>query len=212
MPRTWEKLANSDEIYTSESDYQSAAYQLVTAQVLYEQDPGQRVSYHLIRRYPAEFKEALALLGMELIINDDYRYCAAVPRESRKVLLPLQETLLILVLRQLFHERAMKGELEAGRAIVAIEELQSHYSQSTGRSLPQTASDLREALSPLRRYGLARLVDTETGDVQPFNIAIQPAIEELVNEAAVSRLGAYQAARASATADARQGEVDDETT
>lgn len=209
MPRSWEKLANADELYTSESDYQAAAYQLVTAQVLYEQDVSQRVSYHIIRRYPAEFKEAMALLGMELIVNDDYRYCAAVPREARKVLLPLQDTLLILVLRQLFHERAMKGELDSGRAMVTIEELQAHYTQGTGRSLPQTAIDLREALAPLRRYGLARLVDTEHGDSQPFHIAIQPAIEELVNEAAVSKLGAYQAARTSAAAE-RQGEGDDE--
>jgi hypothetical protein len=210
MPRTWDKLANSDELYTRESDYQSAAYQLVTAQVLYEQDVSQRVSYHIVRRYPTEFKEALALLGMELIVNEDYRYCAAVPREARKVLLPLQDTLLILVLRQLFHERAMKGELEAGRAVVTIEELQAHYNQSTGRSLPQTASDLREALSPLRRYGLARLVDAEAGDVQPFNIAIQPAIEELVNEATVSKLGAYQATRTGVAAE-REGERDNET-
>ncbi|WLT40289.1 DUF4194 domain-containing protein (plasmid) [Synechocystis sp. B12] len=107
MPRTWEKLANDDPIYSSESEFQAAAYQLVTAQVLYEQDAAQRVSYHLVRRYPGDFKEALLLFGMELIINDDYRYCAAVPRESRKVLLPLRETLLILVMRQLFHERAL---------------------------------------------------------------------------------------------------------
>jgi hypothetical protein len=210
MPRTWEKLANADSLYNNESDYQAAAYQLVTAQVLYEQDQTQRVSYHLVRRYPTEFKEALALFGMELIISDDYRYCAAVPRESRKVLLPLQETLLILVMRQLFHERAMKGELDSGRAVVTIEELQTHYTQATNRVLPQTATDLRETLAPLRRYGLTRLIDTDPGDAQPFSIAIQPAIEELVNEAAVSKLGAYQAARASATAESRQGEDDHE--
>lgn len=210
MPRTWEKLANADELYNSESEYQLAAYQLVTAQVLYEQDPSQRVAYHLIRRYPGEFKEAVSLLGMELIVNDDYRYCAAVPREARKVYLPLQDTLLILVLRQLFHERAMKGELEAGRALITIEELKAHYTQGTGRVLPQAVVELREALDPLRRYGLARLVDTEPGDVQPFNIAIQPAIEELVNEAAVSKLGAYQVARNSEAAE-RQTEDDHET-
>jgi len=206
MPRTWEKLANADELYTSESDYQSAAYQLVTAQVLYEQEPHQRVAYHLIRRYPAEFKEAMGLLGMELLVNDDYRYCAAVPREARKVYLPLQDTLLILVLRQLFHELAMKGELESGRALITIEELKTNYTQSTGRTLPQSVVDLREALAPLRRYGLARLVDTEPGDVQPFNIAIQPAFEVLVNEAAVSKLGAYQVARNPAVVERQAGD------
>ncbi len=210
MPRTWEKLANGDALYNSESDYQAAAYQLVTAQVLYEQDQTQRVSYHLIRRYPAEYKEALGLFGMELIINEDYRYCAAVPRESRKVLLPLQDTLLILVMRQLFHERAMKGELEAGRAVITIEELQTHYTQATNRTLPLTVTDMRETLAPLRRFGLIRLLEAE--DAQPFTIAIQPAIEELVNEAAVGKLGAYQIARVGSAAEARKEADDHEAT
>lgn len=206
MPRTWERLANADVLYNSESDYQSAAYQLVTAQVLYEADVSQRVAYQLIRRYPTDFKEALELFGMELVINDDYRYCAAVPREARKVFLPLQDTLLILILRQLFHERAMKGELDAGRAIITIEELCTHYEQSTSRVLPKTAKDLKEALAPLRRYGMARLIEAEEGDNQPFNIAIQPAIEALVNDAAVGRLGAYQGARANVRSQANEGD------
>lgn len=191
MPKNWERYAQEDEIYRSESDYQSAAYQLVTEQVLYESDRRQRTAFHIVNRHRGAFKEAVALFGLELVFNDDYRYCAAVPREVRMTPLPVQDTLLILVMRLMFHDRAVRGELDMGRAVVSIEDLMATYKGKTARDLPSSAGELRAALDGLRRCGLARAIDSEEGSEQPFDVAILPAIAELVNEAAASRLAGF---------------------
>lgn len=210
MPRNWERYAQEDEIYRSEHDYQSAAYQLVTEQVLYESDRRQRTAYHVINRHRSAFKEAMALLGLELFFNDDYRYCAAVPRDVRMTPLPVQDTLLILVMRMMFHDRAVRGELDMGRAIVSIEDLMATYKGKTGRELPSSAGELREALDSLRRCGLARAIEAEEGSEQPFDIAILPAIAELVNEAAASRLAGFLEASAAPAEEERREELENE--
>ena len=78
-----------------------------------------------------------------------------------------------------------------GRAIVSIEALMTTYKGKTGRDLPSSAGELRAALDGLRRCGLARAIDPEEDSEQPFDIAILPAIAELVNEAAASRLAGF---------------------
>ena len=78
MPRTWEKIAGEDPIYNAEDYFADALYQIVTEQVLYQSDLRQRTSYEVIRRHIRDFREALALSKLELVINDDYRYCAAI--------------------------------------------------------------------------------------------------------------------------------------
>lgn len=206
MPKNWERCAQDDEIYRSERDYQSAAYQLVTEQVLYETDLRQRTAYHVINRHRGAFKEAVALLGLELFFNDDYRYCAAVPREVRMTPLSVQDTLLVLVMRLMFHDRAVRGELDMGRAIVSIEDLLTTYKGKTGRELPSRAGELRAAIDGLRRCGLARAIDAEEGSEQPFDIAILPAIAELVNEAAASRLTGFLDASTATAEEARPEE------
>lgn len=207
MPITWDKVAQDDEVYRDVNDYKQAAYQLVTEQILYESNPAQRKSYRLARRHYNQFKEALALLGLDLFHNESYRFLYTVPREIRQVAVSLDETLLILVLRQLYHERASKGELEEGRAIVAIEDLHQAFSSSTKRELPSTAVDLRSMIHQLRRYGIARTRDAEEGSLQPFDVVILPGIADVVNEAAVSKLGAYLTATNSVSL---PQEVDDE--
>jgi len=48
VPKDWSALAEASELYEV-SDFQSAAYQLLCAQVLYENEHRQRVSFQLGR-------------------------------------------------------------------------------------------------------------------------------------------------------------------
>ena len=217
MPRDWTALAETSDIYEV-ADFQNAAYQLLCAQVLYENENRQRLSFQLIATYRAAFMEAFDLFGMQLRFNDSYRYCYAIPQSSKQTTLPLQDTLLMLVLCKLWHERASRGELDDGDAVVAIEELQESYRAETGRDLPAQSGQLRELIDRAKRFGAAKTVKNEDDASQPFDIVILPGIEVLVSEAALAKLSSHYAAAAliannGARVDAaatEQTEVDDE--
>lgn len=196
MPRNWVKLAESSAIH-EESDFKSASYQLLCAQVLYESDQAQRVAYRLIADHRTEFKEAFQLFGMDLVFDDASRYVAAIPEGGRKAILPLTESLLVLVLRKLYHEQASRGALEdGGVAIVSIDELRSAYLASTRRELPTSVGDLGALVDQMQRFGIARQIESETDSVQPFDVAVLPGIQTLVNEAALMKLSAHHEAAA----------------
>lgn len=192
MPRNWSALAqNSNGIYT-ENDFKQAFYQLVCSQALYAREMHHSVAYALIARYRAEFEEAADLLGLQLRFNDNYRYCYVVPYAAKHQQLDTTETLLMLVLRRLYHDRALSGDLYAGEAVVTIDELVAAYQASTQRELPKTAVDLRDLILHMRRYGIAKPGKPAEGDAQPFTVVILPAINDILSESALSRLGAYQ--------------------
>lgn len=192
MPKDWSALAEGSDLYTT-SDFQSAAYQLLCAQVLYENERLQRVSYQLIAAYRAPFMEAFDLFGMQLRFNDAFRYCYAIPQSAKQTTLPLQDTLLMLLLCKLWHERASRGELDDGNAAVSIEELQESYRTETGRELPSQSGQLRDLIERVRRFGAAKLVKNEDDASQPFSIMILPGIEVLVSEVALAKLTAHLA-------------------
>lgn len=198
MPRNWTVLAdNSDGLYTVQ-DFESAAYQLMSAQVLYEQEHHQRVAYALICRYRNEFTEVFRLFGMDVLFRDHARYVAAVPDSTnRRTQLTLQETQLVLVLRKLYHEQAKRMELEDGLlAVTTIDELRSAFQSATQRELPTTARDIGALIDQMQRFGIAKQVKGDPQDLQPFNIAILPGIETLVNEATLLKLSTHYDAAA----------------
>lgn len=195
MPKDWNALAEASDIYEA-SDFQNAAYQLLCSQVLYENEHRQRVSFQLIAAHRAAFMEAFALFGMPLRFNDAFRYCYAIPQSSKQTSLPLQDTLLMLVLCKLWHERASRGELDDGNALVSIEELQESYRAETGRELPSQSGQLRDLVERVKRFGAAKTAKNEDEAGQPFDIVILPGIEVLVSEVALAKLSAHHAAAA----------------
>jgi len=188
MPRNWSALAESTQ--TDEEFFQSAAYQLLCAQVLYEADPTQCKAYRLIAAHRREFEEAFELFGMTLTFVDHARYVAAVPRfQNRRAILTLQESQLVLVLRKLYHEQASRGALEDdARALVTIEELRSAFKAATTRELPTSIKELEALIDQMQRFGLARRVAAQSDIQQPFDIAILPGVQTLVNETTLMKL------------------------
>jgi len=192
MPRDWTALAEGSELCDA-SDFQNAAYQLLCAQVLYEAEQRHRVSYQLIAGHRPAFMEAFELFGMQLRFNDAYRYCYAIPKGTKQNPLPLQDTLLMLVLGKLWHERASRGELDDGSAVISIADLQESYRSETQRELPTQSGQLRDLMDRVKRFGAAKLVKNEDDSNQPFDIAILPGIEALVSESALARLSSHRA-------------------
>lgn len=219
MKRSWSTLSQASGLYTVQ-DFERAAYRLVTEQVLYRSDRHSRIAYDLIEAYFADFAAALEPLGMRLERNAHYRYLVAMPSHGEGTPVTLEQTLLMLVLRQRYDEAMRQGRVEdLGEVMVELPELQEAYPALTGRPMPETGP-LRELLKTLKRWAVCRLQDPEPDDPQPFRIAVRPAIVEIVGALWLQRLDQHNrdedededaAMGQAASEDADEAELRDET-
>lgn len=192
MARDWKPAPELATIYT-EGDFQQAAYQLLTSQVLYAAERFQSNAYRIISAHRSQFIENFrSLLNVDVVFNDTHRYVMARPRGERRVALPLLQTLLILVLRKIYDERGRRGDLDKGEAEVGLVELMEAFKASTGRELPRSSGDLAALIDEMRRFGIARRTTIASPDGQPWSVVIMPAVEQLIDESWAARLAAHQ--------------------
>lgn len=205
MKRSWSTLSQqSGGIYTVQ-DFERAAYRLVTEQVLYASDKLARTAYLLVEEHLADFAAALEPLGIRLERNAHYRYVAALPAHAEGVPVTLEETLLVLVLRQRYDEAMRQGRIEEqGEVLVELPELQEAYPALAGREMPEVGT-LRALGRTLKRWGVARLVDSDPDDPQPFHFAVRPAVVEIVGAQWLQRLDQHNRG----DADEDEAEADD---
>ena len=193
MPRNWRSLADASNGIYEVDDFKQALYQLIVHQCLYSRFNQQSTAFRIISAHRRDFEEAVELMGLRLGFNERLEFCYVVPEVVKHTPLDTQDTLFLLVLRQLFHLRGSAGELsDEGDAVVGIEELVATYRSMTGRTMETKNQSLLKGLVKVAsRCGLARLIDAPEDDPQPFAIAILPAIAEVLSEHAVNRFGAH---------------------
>jgi len=209
MKRSWNTISQQSNGLYAPADFERAAYRLVTEQVLYASDRGARSAYHLVEDHFDDYVAALAPLGIRLERNAHYRYVVALPAHADGVPVTLEETLLLLVLRQRYDVAARQGEIEEqGEVMVELPELQEAYAALTGRPMPEVGA-LRTLARSARRWGVARLVDSEPDDPQPFHLRVRPAIVEIVGEAWLQRLDQHNRDDDDGLDAAADGEGDD---
>ena len=188
MKRSWNVLSQLSNGIHAVADFERAAYRLVTEQVLYASDRGTRTAYHLVEDHFDDYVAALAPLGIRLERNAHYRYVVALPAHAEGVPVTLEETLLLLVLRQRYDAAARQGNIEElGEVVVELPELQEAYQALIARPMPEVGT-LRALARTARRWGVARLVDSEADDPQPFHLRVRPAIVDIVGETWLQRL------------------------
>ena len=188
MKRSWNVLSQLSNGTYAVADFERAAYRLVTEQVLYASDRGARIAYHLVEDHFDDYVSALAPLGIRLERNAHYRYVVALPAHAEGVPVTLEETLLLLVLRQRYDEAARQGNIEElGEVVVELPDLQEAYQALIARPMPEIGS-LRALARTARRWGVARLVDSDPDDPQPFHLRVRPAIVDIVGETWLQRL------------------------
>lgn len=188
MKRSWATLSQLSGGTYVPQDFERAAYRLVTEQVLYAADRRSRNAYHLVETYLADFTAALEPLGIRLERNAHYRYVVALPSHGEGLPVTLDETLLVLVLRQRYDEAMRQGQVEdQGEVLVELPELQEAWQHLTGRQMPEVGA-LRTLLRTLRRWSLCREADSEPDDPQPFRILVRPAIVEIAGPQWLQRL------------------------
>ena len=188
MKCSWNVLSQLSNGIHAVADFERAAYRLVTEQVLYASDRGTRTAYHLVEDHFDDYVAALAPLGIRLERNAHYRYVVALPAHAEGVPVTLEETLLLLVLRQRYDAAARQGNIEElGEVVVELPELQEAYQALIARPMPEVGT-LRALARTVRRWGVARLVDSEPDDPQPFHLRVRPAIVDIVGETWLQRL------------------------
>lgn len=199
MSSQWESLAErSQGVYTTDQ-FESAAYRLVSEQVLYAADLRSRVAYALVEQYEREFRATLAPLGIKVQVNRQLRYACAIPLHAKASVATKEQTLLALVLRKIYDEYARVGEInDDGEVLCDLVELTEKYALSTKLELP-TAGRLEDAMRTMKRWGIARAVrddaDVEIDGVdQPFVVAIRPGIADVLGETALQRLALFSEA------------------
>lgn len=189
--QSWDSLAARPGSPYAAADFAAAAYALMAQQVLYASDRLQTVQYRIISENLAAYENLFAMFGMDVQHVATEEFVATIPLVERRTELSLDLTLLVLTLRSLFHIRSSRGETDAGRAIVTIEELREEHQRLTARPLDLEGSALRSLLDQAKRMGMVRLIDSDPNSDQPYDVAIMPGIARLVNEAVVSRLAAH---------------------
>jgi len=210
MKRSWNTLSQmSNGVYVV-ADFERAAWRLVTEQVLYASDRGSRVAYHLVEDHFDDYVAALAPLGIRLERNAHYRYIVALPSHGEGTPVTLEETLLLLMLRQRYDEAMRQGQVEEqGEVIVELPELQEAYQALSGRTMPDVGA-LRALARTLKRWGVCRLVESEADDPQPFHLRVRPAIVEIVGEQWLQRLDQHGGGDEQGEADADEATEDDD--
>jgi hypothetical protein len=209
MSSHWESLAErTNKLYTPE-DFTAAAYRLMAEQVLYDADRRSRTAYALADRFEREFAHVLEPFGVRLRVNRQLRYACAIPAQDKATPATVDQTLLALVLRQVYDECARLGDVtDDGEVVCDLVALGEKYRQATKKPLP-TAGKLEDTLNILKRWGIAKTSrdDADADTDQPYMVVIRPAIAEILGEHAMLRLALFSdPAAAAATAAAQEGE------
>ena len=184
----WERLAAQSNGLYEEQDYQQAAYRLMMEQVIYASDRGGRVPYELVTNHLGAFRDLFEHFGTAITHNPHHGYVVAIPRHAFGARMRLEETRLALLLRRVYDDRINAVDIVDGEAFVTLEELEHLYKDLLGRQLPDRG-EVRALVRSLKRNGMAR--EIEAVDEQPFQIAIRPAITDILGQTALLQLAAY---------------------
>lgn len=185
---TWERLAEQSQGTYDVTNYQQAAYRLMTEQVIYATDRGSRAAYDLLVKHLPLYVELLERFGVSMIHNAYHSYVAAVPTIRVAEKMRIVETRLALVLRWLYDQKMHAADITDGEAFIGLEELGLAYKDKLGRELPDRG-ELRDLATCMKRCGIARIEDPDDG--QPFQIVVRPGIVEVLGETALLQLAAH---------------------
>lgn len=171
-------------------DFTRAANLLLTHQFLHADRSSHRDSYFLIAAHIDYFRNLFEAIGWSLIYQPDEAYLGVLPQgEERVMRLRLDESLMLLCLRQQYEEKLENFEIDSGKAFTSSDELLSLYENLTGKDIPNETR-LKELLSLFSRHGL--IERGKLDESQPKNVpfCILPTIRQVVVEDYIGHLEA----------------------
>ena len=175
---------------STEADFFRAANSLLTNQFLYADRPAQRDTYFIISQNMEYFRNLFAALGWSLVYQPDEAYLGVLPQgEERVMRLKLDESLLMLCMRQMYEQKLENFEVESGKAYTTSDDLLSTYVSLTGKEIPNETR-LKEILSLFARHGLIERGKANETDPKNIPIGIYPTIRQVVVEDYIRQLEA----------------------
>jgi hypothetical protein len=173
---------------STEADFVRAANSLLTNQFLYADRPAQRDTYFIISQNMEYFRNLFAALGWSLVYQPDEAYLGVLPQgEERVMRLKLDESLLMLCMRQMYEQKLENFEVESGKAYTTSDDLLSTYVSLTGKEIPNETR-LKEILSLFARHGLIERGKANETDPKNIPIGIYPTIRQVVVEDYIRQL------------------------
>jgi hypothetical protein len=175
---------------STEADFVRAANSLLTNQFLYADRPAQRDTYFIISQNMEYFRNLFAALGWSLVYQPDEAYLGVLPQgEERVMRLKLDESLLMLCMRQMYEQKLENFEVESGKAYTTSDDLLNTYVSLTGKEIPNETR-LKEILSLFARHGLIERGKANETDPKNIPIGIYPTIRQVVVEDYIRQLEA----------------------
>jgi len=138
---------------------------------LYQDVDGDKDDYYFIHRHRQVFESLLRQTGFNLLHDDYHRIFQVVSEYSySRARYPLDQTLMILVLRKLYDEKVEHLSL-ANDPVVTLAEVREEYRTITGKERALGVSQYKDLLTRLRAMGLVdtldgRIIDVRNGDAR----------------------------------------------
>ncbi len=184
-----QKIVSRNEQHDAD-DFIRAAGLLLSSQFLYADRPVHRDSYFLIASNLEYFRNLFAAIGWTLAYQPDEAFLGVIPQGEERVLkLKLDESLLMLCLRQQYEQKLENFEVESGKAYTTTDELLRLFSSLTGKDIPNETR-LKEILSLFTRHGLVERGKVEETDPKNIPLRINPTIRQVVVEDYIGQLEA----------------------
>lgn len=172
-------------------EFQQAANYLLAHQFVSAYKHGQRKYFLLIETYQSYFSTLFEALGMNLYINENERLVGLLPVEREAfVRLRTDETLFLLVLRQMYEEKVENFEVDNGFVATNTHAILDRYTQLVQRDIP-TETRFKDILTLLSRHGA--LIRGKAYEDESKNLAIHitPVVRLIVTEAYLRQLESF---------------------
>jgi hypothetical protein len=184
-----QKVLSRAEQYEAE-DFTRAANLLLVSQFLYADRPLHRDSYFLVSSHVDYFRNLFEAIGWNLIYQPDEAYLGVVPQGDERVLkLRLDESLLLLCLRQMYEQKLEEFEIQDGKAFITTDSLLRLYENLTGKEIPNETR-MKEILSLFTRHGVIERGKADETDPKNIPLKVSPVIRQVVVEDYIGQLEA----------------------
>ena len=172
-------------------DFQQTANFLLANQFVSAYKHGQRKHYLLVESYADYFTKLFDALGMKLYVNEHERLAGILPVEREAFLrLKIDETLFLLVMRQLYEEKVENFEVDNGFVATNTNAVLERFVQLVKREVPNETR-FKDILTLFSRHGVIIRGKAYEEDSKNLMISITPVVRLIVTEAYLRQLESF---------------------
>lgn len=172
-------------------EFQHTANYLLANQFTSAYKHGQRKHYLLVEAYQDYFEQLFDALGMKLYINENERLAGVLPVEREAFIrLKTDETLFLLVLRQIYEEKIENFEVDNGFVATNSNAILERYVQLVKREVPNETR-FKDILTLFSRQGVVIRGKAYDEDSKNLMINITPVVRLIVTEAYLRQLESF---------------------